>query len=101
MLSKRIAGRIDARCATPKPFNIAPHCPTATNTFPQTARTHDGNAGGLFERMLNIEGVTVAVASFGRHDVIKKAIRTCKRSLSIVSRRHDHLDVFVEPLPGT
>jgi len=43
---------------------------------PKPAHFGHDDIGGLLERMLNINGVIVCVASFGRHDVIAKAIRS-------------------------
>jgi len=42
---------------------------------PQRGDFGHSNIGWLLRRLLSLGGVTVAIASFGRHDVIKKALR--------------------------
>ena len=43
---------------------------------PQPSDFGHSDIGALLTSLLALDGVTVAVASFGRHDVIKKAIGT-------------------------
>ena len=45
------------------------------NINPQTSDFGHSDIPALLTALLALDGVTVCVASFGRHDVIKKAIR--------------------------